>query len=155
MFFKKTLSHQAILKGTPEEYFLTISNVSKWYIWSPNVLHSSLDGVFEKGAVGIVMPKEYTHMKLIVSEVKANRFLEFTLRRPLGYLKVSYEFYLVRENETHITRKSEMFGIVALINYLIRSKTITKDFDRTLTSLEQQVNSSSEKIAAQKAKMRA
>jgi|GEM_PF-3377340 hypothetical protein len=137
--FQKKVSHQSVLSGLPFEYFEVISNVSKWYLWNPNILHASLAGPFESGAKGSCMPQDYTYTELMIGESVRNSIAELIFFVPAGSITVRYELNQVAENATHVKRNVCLKGIFAYCRFIVYKKAFLKHYAETLKALEKQV----------------
>ncbi len=136
---QKKITHQSVLNGQPEEYFGVITNVSRWYLWNPNILHANLDGEFVTGANGSCMPHDYTYTAIKIGEVIKNRKVELVFLVPGGSVIIHYEFNLVGHNETHVRRDAYLNGLFAFVRFIIYKKVMLRHYEETLRAFESQV----------------
>ncbi|MBX7052512.1 MAG: hypothetical protein K1X54_10800 [Flavobacteriales bacterium] len=138
MLIRKELIHECEVDGKAEEYFKVLSDVSKWYQWSPNISQATLAGPFKEGSFGLVEPKRMSFCQLLIGKTITNQKVTLIFKIPLSVLYIEYNFFKGKNGQTIIQRKSTLHGFVGYVLYILRAKSIKNDFEQTIQALHKQ-----------------
>jgi hypothetical protein len=133
--------HRSIQINTaPEKIFAEYTNVADWKSWDPEVLSSSLDGIFRQGATGRLKPRNGLSASIKISEINTNRSFTVESKLPLCIMKFTHE--LIQEGDTtKVTHGVEFHGPLAFLFSKIIGKQIYESFPVTLEGLKKKIES--------------
>ena len=129
-----------IINAAPEEIFPFYENVSEWSSWDPDVISSSIDGDFVRGAKGKLKPAKGPEAAIEFTEVTKNK--SFTTISKLPLCTMSFEHKLIPDNEaTEVVHKVHFEGLLSPIFGKLIGAGIKKGLPSTLKGLKNIVES--------------
>ena len=99
---------------TKANVWQTLIDVQNWHQWDTELISASLDGLFEKGAKGIMQPKTGPKLKFYISEFTANQSYTITTIIPVGELVIKRSL-TEKDNEIHFTDDIAFTGFLKYI----------------------------------------
>ncbi|TAE50055.1 MAG: polyketide cyclase [Bacteroidetes bacterium] len=81
-------SHSLSTRATPEKIWQVWTDVPRWKDWDSGLKDARLDGPFQAGATGTLIPDKGPESRFVISEVSEGIFYTFKTKLPLGYLYV-------------------------------------------------------------------
>ena len=76
------------INAPPNKVWQTLTDVSRWAVWDTELLEASLEGRFEVGAKGILIPKKGPKLPFYISEIIPNQSYTFKTQMPVGSLDI-------------------------------------------------------------------
>jgi hypothetical protein len=135
-----SLHHSIQINASPEKIFAEYTNVADWKSWDPEVLSSSLDGVFRQGATGKLKPRKGPSASIQISEIIGNRSFTVESKLPLCLMRFTHEL-AQEEHNTKVTHGIEFHGPLAFLFSKIIGKQIYESLPVTLEGLKKKVES--------------
>jgi uncharacterized protein YndB with AHSA1/START domain len=77
------------VNATPNKVWQTLTDVSSWHIWDTELIEASLEGRFEVGAKGILIPKKGPKLPFYISEITPHHSYSFKTKMPIGSLDIT------------------------------------------------------------------
>ena len=131
---------RTIINAAPEKIFPFYENVSEWSSWDPDVLSSSIDGNFVRGAKGKLKPAKGPEASIEFIEVIKNK--SFTTISKLPLCTMSFEHKLIPSNGmTEVVHKVSFKGLLSPIFGRLIGSEIKKRLPDTLKGLKNIVES--------------
>ncbi len=90
------------VKATKTNVWQTLIDVQNWHQWDTELIDANLEGVFEKGAKGIMKPKTGPKLKFYISEFTPNQSYTINTIMPVGELVIKRSLTEIN-NEIHFT----------------------------------------------------
>lgn len=133
-----SLQHSIHINALPEEIFREYTDVASWKSWDPELLSSSLDGIFCEGATGRLKPRKGPPALFMISEVSVN--CSFTVESKLPFCIMRFTHELIPEGgTTKVIHGVEFHGPLAFVFTKIIGKQIYKSLPVTLAGLKRRV----------------
>ena len=128
------------INATPEKIYPFYENVSEWSSWDPDVVSSSIDGEFVRGAKGKLKPTKGPEARIEFTEVTKNR--SFTTISKLPFCIMAFEHRLIPCNgKTEVVHKVSFEGLLSPVFRKLIGSGIKKGLPNTLKGLKDIVES--------------
>ena len=76
------------INNTIEKVWETLINVPTWHLWDTELIEAKLNGNFEAGATGTMIPKSGPKLKFYISEVTIHKSYTINTIMPIGELVI-------------------------------------------------------------------
>lgn len=76
------------INNSVEKIWETLIDVSTWHLWDTELIEAKLDGKFEVGAKGTMIPKKGPKLKFYISEMTSNHSYTINTIMPVGELVI-------------------------------------------------------------------
>ena len=76
------------IENTLPRVWGTLIDIESWHIWDTEILSSQLNGNFEVGSKGIMIPKKGPKLSFYISEIIPHKTYTFKTKMPLGWLEI-------------------------------------------------------------------
>ena len=117
-----TVNESIIINAPADTIFAVYEDVSNWSNWDKEVISSIIDGPFEVGTKGEIVPNGEPRSPIELTEVTRNK--SFTVECKLPFCKMHFIHELTpTDGGTKVVNKAEFTGFLApLFSRLIGSK---------------------------------
>ena len=113
------------VENTASKVWETLIDVESWKIWDTELESAKLNGIFEVGTKGILIPKKGPKLNFYISEITDCKTYTFKTKIPLGWLNIKRT--LSEENDKILfTDDIQFTGILKQIYGLILGKGFIK-----------------------------
>ena len=133
-----SLHHSIQINASPEKIFSEYANVAAWKSWDPEVLSSSLEGLFQRGTTGKLKPRKGPEAKITISEIETNRSFTVESKLPLCLMRFTHEL-ISAGSSTKVIHGVEFNGPLAFLFSKIIGTQIYKSLPLTLSGLKKKV----------------
>lgn len=123
-------SHTLKTTASPEAIWTVWTDVGRWPEWDSELVSSTLEGAFQLGATGTLIPKQGPSSRFVISQVSWGECYTFTTKLPLCNLHVRR--YLQRDQGSLLfTHEVSFEGPLAIVF----SRVLGKRFESVLPSV--------------------
>jgi hypothetical protein len=77
------------VNNTIEKVWDTLIDVSTWHLWDTEIIEAKLDGEFQVGAKGAMIPKRGPKLKFYISEMTPKKSYTINTLLPVGELVIA------------------------------------------------------------------
>lgn len=113
------------IENTLPKVWETLLDVESWHIWDTEIVSSQLNGNFEVGSKGIMIPKKGPNLSFYISEIIPHKTYSFKTKMPLGWLVIKRT--ILQKNDSVIFIDDIQFtGILKQLFGLILGKGFIK-----------------------------
>jgi len=135
-----TVNESIIVNAPADTVFAVYEDVANWSSWDKEVISSVLDGPFEVGTTGEIVPKGEPRSPIKLTEVTRDK--SFTVECKLPFCKMHFIHELaIIDSGTTVVNKAEFSGFLApLFSRLVGAK-LQVGIAASLESLKQRVES--------------
>ena len=99
---------------TKAKVWQTLIDVQNWHEWDTELIEANLEGIFEKGAKGTMIPKTGPKLKFYISELIPNQSYTFNTIMPVGELVIKRSL-TETNNEVHFTDDIAFTGFLKYV----------------------------------------
>jgi hypothetical protein len=82
-------SYSVTVNNSIEKVWETLIDVSTWHLWDTELIEAKLDGTFEVGAKGTMIPKKGPKLKFYISELTPKKSYTINTIMPVGELVIA------------------------------------------------------------------
>jgi hypothetical protein len=129
-----TIETSSITNVEKEKIWNLWIDVNKWNVWDEEVEHAEILGSFEKGAKGILKPKNGPKTNFEI--VECQNFKSFTTRSVLPFCQMDFIHQLnEKENQLEISHRVEMTGFMTFLFSKIIGENIKNGLPKAVETL--------------------
>ena len=125
---------KATVPTAPEPIFALYADVSSWSQWDPDTREATLDGPFQVGSRGRLVPTKGSAVPMTVTSVDWNRSFTVESKIPLFRMVFDHELRPVTGG-TEVTHRVVFSGLLAPLLGRLLAAQVRKGLPRTLESL--------------------
>jgi Polyketide cyclase / dehydrase and lipid transport len=128
-----------LIDAPASRIFAIYANVADWPRWDPDAKAASIDGPFETGATGVVVPHGGPKSKIIFSRVIRDQGFVVDCRLPLCAMRFDYSLEPQRAGEggaTRVTHAVSFEGLLSPIFGRLIGSGMKKTMPRALARLK-------------------
>jgi hypothetical protein len=118
----------------PQPIFALYADVGRWHTWDPDTKQASLDGPFEAGTRGRLLPTQGNAVPMLLSSVQADRSFTVVSRIPMFKMVFEHELRPVAGG-TEATHRVSFSGLLAPILGRVLAARLRRNLPLTLESL--------------------
>ena len=128
------------INATAEQVFAVYSDVSNWSNWDKEVVSSSIDGEFEVGTKGLIVPRGEPKSAIELIEVTQNKSFTVECKLPLCKMHFIHELDF-QDGETEVVNTAEFSGLLAPIFSRLIAPKLKPGIASSLQALKQKLES--------------
>jgi len=128
------------INATPEKIYPFYENVSGWSSWDPDVVSSSIDGEFVRGAKGKLKPTKGPEAKIEFTEVTKNKSFTTISKLPLCIMEFEHKL-IPGDGKTEVVHKVTFEGLLSPLFGRLVGSGIKRGLPNTLKGLKNIVES--------------
>jgi Polyketide cyclase / dehydrase and lipid transport len=125
---------KAVVPTGPEPIFRLYADVSSWQSWDPDTKEATLNGPFEVGTKGRLVPTKGNAVPMEVTSVEPNRSFTVVSRIPLFKMVFEHELRPVLGG-TEVTHRVTFSGLLSPVLGRLLAAQLRVGLPRTLQSL--------------------
>lgn len=125
---------KTIIPTGPEPIFRLYADVANWHRWDPDTRQASLDGPFQVGTKGRLVPTKGNAVPMEVTSVEAARSFTVVSRIPLFTMVFEHELRPV-PGGTEVTHRVIFSGLLSPVLGRLVGSQLRTGLPRTLQSL--------------------
>jgi hypothetical protein len=107
-------SYTVSIKNSIENVWETLIDVPTWHVWDTELVKATLDGDFEVGAKGTMIPKKGLPLQFYISEMTPNKSYTINTIMPIGELVIQRNIRKAG-NETEFTDEIQFTGFLKTV----------------------------------------
>lgn len=104
-------SHTDSTQASSDKIWQVWTDIPNWKQWDKGLKEAILDGNFEVGAKGELIPDKGPKSKFIISEIEQNKSYTFKTKIPFGWLIIKRTLE-VKNGYTHFTHDVQFTGLL-------------------------------------------
>lgn len=108
------VQHRITVAARPEVIFGIYEDVAHWHTWDPDTKAASLDGPFQVGGRGRLVPTRGHAVPMLLTEVIRNRSFTVESGIPLFRMRFEHELTPVADG-TQVVHRVHFFGALAFV----------------------------------------
>jgi len=127
-------SHSTTTKASPQTIWAIWTDVENWANWDTELRSAQLEGSFQLGAKGLLVPKKGVKSAFEITEYVPNQSYAFTTKLPLAKLKVR-RFLAETEPATKFVHEVSFSGLLGGLWSLILGGTFKDALPKVMENL--------------------
>jgi uncharacterized protein YndB with AHSA1/START domain len=129
------IEHRITVEAPPETIFRIYEDVKNWHTWDPDTQQATLDGPFEVGSRGRLVPTKGNSVPMVLTQAVPGR--SFTVESKIPLFRMVFEHELEsRQRSTEVIHRVTFTGLLALVLGPILSKQLNAGLPVTLSRLK-------------------
>jgi Polyketide cyclase / dehydrase and lipid transport len=129
------IEHRIPVKASPETIFRIYEDVKNWHTWDPDTKQASLDGPFQVGSRGRLVPTKGNAVPMVLTRVVPGR--SFTVESKIPFFQMVFEHELEPGKEsTEIIHRVTFTGLLTLLLGRMLTKQLNAGLPVTLRQLK-------------------
>ncbi len=137
--FTWSLKSEAKARAKSQDVWSLWRDVASWPLWSQEIEWSTLEGLFEKGALGTIKPKGWPASKFVVTKVKEGQ--SFTTESSLPKTKMTFSYQITSDKEMiTITHQVKVTGLLAPLLWITARPLMKKNIQKNVENIATRVN---------------
>lgn len=129
-------SHTDSTQVSSDKIWQVWTDVANWKQWDKGLKEANLDGAFEVGTKGKLIPDKGPKSKFIISELVPKQSYTFKTKIPFGWLIIKRNLE-VKNGTTYFTHDVEFTGLLKKILAIKLGKKYRAMLPEVLTSIKQ------------------
>jgi hypothetical protein len=129
------IEESILVNATPAAVFEIYRQVDQWHRWDPDTKWAALDGFFEVGTKGRIVPTKGSGVPIQLTELVINR--SFTVEGRVPLFRMKFEHELKPEGEsTRVTHRVSFSGALSFLLGRIVGAQVREGLPKTMLSLK-------------------
>jgi uncharacterized protein YndB with AHSA1/START domain len=129
------IEHRITVEAPPEAIFRIYEDVKNWHTWDPDTKQATLDGPFQVGSRGRLVPTKGNAVTMVLTQVVPGRCFTVESKIPLFRMVFEHELGPVKKS-TEIIHRVTLTGWLTLILGPMLSKQLNAGLPVTLRRLK-------------------
>lgn len=129
------IEESIIINASKEVIFNIYRDVEQWHTWDPDTKSSHLDGPFEVGSCGKLVPTKGSAVSIKMRDMVANE--SFTVEGGIPLFRMVFEHELTPQGQsTQVTHRVTFSGLLTFILGRIVGTQVREGLPKTMLSLK-------------------
>lgn len=129
------IEHRINVEAPPETIFRIYEDVKNWHTWDPDTKQATLDGPFQVGSRGRLVPTKGNSVPMVLTQAVPGR--SFTVESKIPLFRMVFEHELEQEQRsTRVIHRVAFTGLLSLVLGPILSKQLNAGLPVTLSRLK-------------------
>lgn len=129
------IEHRINVEAPPETIFRIYEDVKNWHTWDPDTKQATLDGPFQVGSRGRLVPTKGNSVPMVLTQAVPGR--SFTVESKIPLFRMVFEHELEPEQRsTRVIHRVTFTGLLSLVLGPILSKQLNAGLPVTLSRLK-------------------
>jgi hypothetical protein len=129
------IEHRIAVEAPPETIFRIYEDVKNWHIWDPDTKQATLDGPFQVGSRGRLVPTKGNAVPMVLTHAVPGR--SFTVESKIPFFRMVFEHELEpKQGSTEVIHRVTFTGLLTLVLGPMLSKQLNTGLPVTLTRLK-------------------
>ena len=129
------IEHRINVEAPPETIFRIYEDVKNWHTWDPDTKQATLDGPFQAGSRGRLVPTKGNSVPMVLTQAVPGR--SFTVESKIPLFRMVFEHELEQEQRsTRVIHRVTFTGLLSLVLGPILSKQLNAGLPVTLSRLK-------------------
>lgn len=129
------VEHRIATTASPETVFRIYEDVARWHTWDPDTKRASLDGPFQAGSRGRLVPTRGRPVPMLLTQVAPGR--GFTVESRIPLFRMTFEHELrPSAGQTEIVHRVSFSGPLSLVLAPLLTRQLDAGLPVTLARLK-------------------